>query len=295
MALDLHRLQFLREVAARGTMTAAAESLAYTTSAISQGIAALERDLGTALVEKQGRRVVLTPAGRALVSEADAVFAAAARAETAVHQAAGTITGPVHVGAFQSAGARLVPIAFRSLLRAHPDLELHFRQFEFEGRRELTLGRLDVHLDQEYELVPHDRHRGFEVTTILAEPVYLAVPEGTDRGPDLAVYAERSWAVAANEATDDHAAVRAICRRAGFEPDVRFHTDDLEVILQLVASGLACGFLARLATYRVPEGVRLHRMDDSERRVKALVRPEVADRPAIRLVLEHFVAAASAV
>lgn len=295
MVLDLQRLRSLREVAARGTMTAAAEALSYTPSAVSQQLAALERDLGTALLERHGRRVVLTPAGRALVEHTDAVFAAAARAESAVQAVTGTVVGPVHVGAFQSAGARLVPIAFRSLLRDHPDLELHFRQWEFEGRRELHLGLLDVYLDQEYELVPHRRHAGFETHTILTEPVYLAVPEATDRGPDPAAYRERSWAVASNEHADEHAVVRAICERSGFVPDIRFHTDDLEVILQLVAAGLAVGILARLATYRVPDGVTLHRVPGSERRVKALVRPEVAERPAIRLVIEHFERAGAAV
>lgn len=295
MVLDLQRLQTLREVASRGTMTAAAEALSYTPSAISQQIAALERDLGTALLERRGRRVVLTPAGRALVDEAEGLFAAAARAETAVQAVTGTVVGPVHIGAFQSAGARLVPIAFRSLLREHPDLELHFRQWEFEGRREVRLGHLDLYLDQEYELVPHRRHEGFVVRTILTEPVYLAVPTATDLGPDPGAYRDWWWAVAANEHADEHAVVRAICDRAGFAPDIHFHTDDLEVILQLVAAGLAVGILARLATYRVPDGVTLHRVPGSERRVKALVRPEVADRPAVQLVLEHFERAGAAV
>lgn len=293
--LDLHRLQFLREVASRGTMTAAADALAYTPSAVSQALSSLERDLGVQLLERQGRRVVLTAAGQALVRESDALFDAAERAVGAAEAASGAVRGPVHVGAFQSAGARLVPRAFKAVQERHPDLELHFSHWETQGRRELALGHLDIYLDQRFELVPSPTFEDVVQTTILREPVYLAVPSHADEGPDPAAYRDRSWAAAADRTTAEHRVVLSICERAGFAPDIRFHVDDLEVVMALVESGLAVGILARLATYRVPDGVTLHRIEGSERRVEAVVRSEALERPAIALVLEELAAAGAAV
>lgn len=294
MVVDLHRLQFLREVAARGTMTAAAEALSYTPSAVSQQLATLEKELGTALLERRGRTVALTPAGRVLVSESDAVFAAAEHAASAVEQVAGRIAGPIHVGAFQSAGARLVPAAFSAMRTEHPDLEVHFRQWSAFGLRELQLGHLDICLDQEYDVLPHRRHDGFDARLLLTEPVFLAVPRAADNGPSLADYRQHSWAMSD---TDDECGrlCRLVCSWDGFDPDVRFHTDDLEVILQLVASGIAVGILPRLAAYRVPDEVALYPIAGAERRVKALTRPEATDRPAIQLVLDHLERAGAAV
>lgn len=294
MVVDLHRLQFLREVAARGTMTAAAEALNYTPSAVSQQLATLEKELGTPLLERRGRNVALTPAGRALVQESDAVFAAAERAASAVEVVAGRIAGPIHVGAFQSAGARLVPEAFRGLGEDHPELEVHFRQWTTYGLRELQLGHLDICLDQEYDVLPHRRHEGFDEHVILTEPVFLAVPRDDDAGPAVADYRERVWAM--SDMDDECGRLcRLVCSWDGFEPDVRFHTDDLEVILQLVASGLAVGILPRLAAYRVPDEVVLHPIAGAERRVKALTRPEATDRPAVQLVLQHLAKAGATV
>ena len=287
MVVDLHRLQFLREVAARGTMTAAAEALNYTPSAVSQQLSTLEKELGTALLEKRGRNVALTPAGRALVQESEAVFAAAERAAAAVETVAGRIAGPIHVGAFQSAGARLVPEAFSTLREDHPDLEVHFRQWSAYGLRELQLGHLDVCLDQAYDVLPQRRHEGFDARVLLTEPVFLAVPRAHDGGSEVADYRDRVWAMA--DADDECGRLcRTICGWDGFEPDVRFHTDDLEVILQLVASGLAVSILPRLAAYRVPDEVALHPVSGAERRVVALTRPEATDRPAVQLVLQHL-------
>lgn len=287
MITDLHRLQFLREVAARGTMTAAAEALSYTPSAVSQQLSTLEKELGTPLLERRGRTVALTPAGEVLVAESEAVFVAAERASTAVEAASRRIAGPVHVGAFQSAGARLISAAFASLREEHADLVVHFAQWDVHGLRELRLGHLDIWLDQEYEALPHRRHEGLDARVLLTEPVFLAVPVSDDVGPDLHDYRGHPW-VASDEGDECGRLVALLCDRHGFDPDTRFHTSDLEVTLQLVAAGLGVSILPRLATYRVPDGVRLHEVPNGERRVKALTRPEATERPALQLVLTHL-------
>src|SRR3954449_10554405 len=109
--LDVKRLRVLREVAARGSFSAAAESLAYTQSAVSQQIAALEREAGTRLVERSARGVRLTEAGRALVRHADVILARLADVETDLEAIAGLRGGRLRLGSFASAGATIMPRA----------------------------------------------------------------------------------------------------------------------------------------------------------------------------------------
>src|SRR5918992_5042948 len=106
--LDVRRLRLLRELAARGTVTAVAEALAYTPSAVSQQLAQLERDAGLPLLERVGRGVRLTEAGRRLVVHADAVLARLDEAEADLERTAGAVHGTVRVSAFQTAAFALV-------------------------------------------------------------------------------------------------------------------------------------------------------------------------------------------
>src|SRR5882672_6799964 len=109
--LDVRRMRVLREVAARGSFSAAAESLSYTQSAVSQQIAALEREAGTTLVERGARGVRMTQAGRALVGHAEAIIARLAAAERELEAIAGLDGGHLRLAAFPSAAASLMPIA----------------------------------------------------------------------------------------------------------------------------------------------------------------------------------------
>src|SRR4029077_6793086 len=109
--LDVRRMRVLREVAQRGSFSAAADALAYTQSAISQQVAALEREAGTKLVERNARGVRLTEAGRALAAHADVIHARLADAEAELEAIAGLRGGRVRITSFPSAGATLMPIA----------------------------------------------------------------------------------------------------------------------------------------------------------------------------------------
>src|SRR4051794_22052323 len=109
--LDVRRMRVLREVAAQGSFSAAAEALTYTQSAVSQQIAALEREAGTTLVERSSRGVRLTDAGRALVEHADVILARLADAEAELEAIAGLRGGRLRLGAFPSAGAAIMPQA----------------------------------------------------------------------------------------------------------------------------------------------------------------------------------------
>src|ERR671938_546941 len=122
--LDVKRLRVLREVAARGSFSGAAEALSYTQSAVSQQIAALEREAGAQLVERNARGVRLTDAGRVLVAHADAVLARLADAEAELSALAGLRAGRVRVASFPSAGATVMPKAIACFRERHPAVEV---------------------------------------------------------------------------------------------------------------------------------------------------------------------------
>jgi DNA-binding transcriptional LysR family regulator len=285
---DLHRLQLLCELAARGTITAVADALSFTPSAVSQQLSTLERELGVELLERRGRRVVLTEAGTALVAGAGEVFGSTERAVSAARAAAEHIGGSVHVGAFTSVGATIVPAAFAALRRDHPTVELRLSQSPESGLRELKLGHLDIWIDQHYTLLhrPQDDH--ISEHELLTEPIGLAVPTAIDRGPDLAAYRDQAW-IGSPPTTACRRLLERLGQDGGFSPDVRFLTEDPETILQLVAADLGVAVLPRLATSTLPPGVVVHPLDVARRRVLALTRTSSADRPSIAVVLAALI------
>src|SRR3954454_8811420 len=146
--LDVRRMRVLREVARRGSFSAAAESLAYTQSAVSQQIAALEREAGTRLVERNARGVRLTDAGRALVDHADVILARLADAEAELEAIAGLRGGRLRLGAVPSAGASLMPETIAVFRRPHPGVELTLEPAEpAPGLAKLRVGEVDIALD----------------------------------------------------------------------------------------------------------------------------------------------------
>src|SRR6201991_2108385 len=130
--LDVRRMRVLREVAQRGSFSAAADALAYTQSAVSQQIAALEREAGTRLVERNARGVRLTDAGRVVVEHADAILARLADAEAELEAIAGLRGGRLRLAAFPTVGATLIPLAVATFREKHPGIELTVRQLEPE-------------------------------------------------------------------------------------------------------------------------------------------------------------------
>lgn len=284
--VELHRLSFLRELAARGTVTAVAEALAYSPSTVSQQLAALEAEVGVALLERRGRGVVLTAAGRALAEGADHVFWATEGATAAAQAAASRLVGPVRIGSYASVGATVVPITVASLRAQEPDFDLSYQQLADDGLRQLTLGHLDIWIDQLYTALPAPTTPGVVVARkILVEPVCLAVPDSHDRGPDLRAYADATW-VGGTPGSSCRRLLQHLCNDAGFEPRVPYVADDLEVLLQFVAGGVATAVLPRLAMTRVPETVTVHPLQGQHRQVVALARDASVKRPAVALVLD---------
>src|ERR671933_1675134 len=153
--LDVRRLRVLREVAQRGSFSAAAEALSFTQSAVSQQVAALERESGAKLVERGPRGIRLTDAGRALVEHADAIIARLDDAEQELAAIAGLKGGRLRVASFQSAGATLVPRALAEFHRRYPKVELSATTAELNEAHELLrAGEVDVALVMDFAAQP---------------------------------------------------------------------------------------------------------------------------------------------
>src|SRR3954452_17964415 len=142
--LDVRRLRVLREVAACGSFSAAAESLSFTQSAVSQQIAALERETAAKLLERGPRGVRLTDAGRALVEHADAILARLEDAEEELAAIAGLRGGRLRIATFQSAGATLVPRAVGEFHRRLPEVDLTGPQNDFTAVQQLATGEVPL-------------------------------------------------------------------------------------------------------------------------------------------------------
>jgi DNA-binding transcriptional LysR family regulator len=257
--LDVRRLRVLREVAACGSFSAAAESLAYTQSAVSQQIAALEREAGTTLVERSVRGVRLTDAGRALVQHADVILARLADAEAELEAIAGLRGGRLRLAAFPSAGATLMPEAIAVFRDRHPAVELTLEPAEpGPAVAKLRAGEVDVALDITVAFRPQPDD-GVDRVHLLDDPMYVALPEGhpaaRKRNLKLEDLAEESWILGTTSSCPDASIFLRSCQLAGFEPRIAFNSDDYFAMQGFVAAGVGAAFIPDLALISVRDDI----------------------------------------
>jgi DNA-binding transcriptional LysR family regulator len=287
--LDVRRLRLLSELSRRGTIAAVAQAVGYTPSAVSQALAQLERETGVALLERDGRRVRLTPAAHGLAARADRVLAEldAAEAELAAEHAA--VRGAVVAGTFPSAGAGLVVPALARLRAEHPDLTVTAREHEPEdGLSLLRSGELDLLVSETYEGIAPAPAGGLDQHLLLTEPLLLVLPADHPGGErvDLRRLRAADW-IGGMAGTQFAAALEQACRSAGFAPRIAHRADDATLHHALVAAGLGVGLLPELACTPAA-GVRYARPKPAapRRQVWGLVRRGAAGRPAIAAALE---------
>jgi DNA-binding transcriptional LysR family regulator len=258
--LNVIRLKVLKEVAYRGSFSAAAEALSYTQSAVSQQIAALESEAGMALLERHPRGVSLTAAGQTLVSHADGILARLDAAEASLAAIAGLRGGRLRVASFPTAGATLMPLAIATFSAAYPEIELTLAEGEPEVIvARLRAGELDLALLFEFageKLPTEDVTR----TELLEDPMYLALPrahplarKGRLRLADLA---PEAWVQTSSSSPCARHVVRS-CHAAGFEPNVAFESDDYQTVQGLVAAGVGVALIPELALSVVRDDIAI--------------------------------------
>lgn len=250
--MDLRRLRFLREFEERGTLGAVAAALAYSPSTVSQQLALLEKEAGTALFEKAGRGVRLNDAGRLLAQHARVLLTAAEAAEADLAALSGDIRGTVRAGGLQSAARRLLIPALAAIRETHPGVRVEISELELEQSLPgLRLGAADLVIGDEYDGHPRPRPSGLRFTPLLEEPLRLVLPAahplaGSPGPVPIAALRDDVWTASA-EGTGHHAMVIGTCRALGdYEPDLRHRSNDADVQLELVRAGAAVALLPPL-------------------------------------------------
>ena len=181
--LDVRRLRVLHAVAGYGSVTAAAAALGYSAPAVSQQLAALEREVGMILTERAGRGVSLTPAALILVAHTDALLARLDAAEADLAALRDQVAGRVALAAFPSAAASLVPAAWAALADSAPQVRLDLTEMEPEESLPAVLrGETDVAVAHEYDLLPRPLDPLFERRDLLADPVSSPSPPTAPAG-----------------------------------------------------------------------------------------------------------------
>ncbi|GLY95287.1 LysR family transcriptional regulator [Actinoplanes sp. NBRC 103695] len=280
--LDVRRLSLLSDLDRLGTIAAVATARAYTPSAVSQQLAALEREAGAVLLERSGRRVTFTAAGRVLVRQTAAVLAALEEAESELAATRSGTAGEIRIGAFPTAMRTVLPPALVTLGRDHPALELSVSELDPAAvPPALRDRRLDVGLLHDYDVAPAVTGPALESVALLDETVHLAVPPHAAFG-SLADTRDAPW-ILGSPGTLCHEVALRVCQGAGFEPRARHHIDDFDAVLALVAAGQGVALIPQLALPSKPP-VRLIPAP-TRRRTRIGYRRGAAAHPAVRAVV----------
>lgn len=245
--MDTRRLQLLLALSRLGSMREVADELGLSTSAVSQQLAALARDAGTPLLEPEGRRVRLTPAGRRLADHAVRILAAVDAARLDLDPDAEPV-GTVRVGGFATAIRRTLLPAVAELARTHPGIDVVMQEFEpLEAFALLEDDDLDVALTYDYDLAP-----AALPATLTAAPLWRAswglgvpsadLPDAPPDAHDLTHWRDATWIVNSRNTADEEA-VRTLARLAGFTPRITHSIDSLDLVEALVESGHGVGLL----------------------------------------------------
>lgn len=295
--LDIRRLALICEFARRGSIAATAAALGYTPSAVSQQLATLEREAGTALLDRTSRSAELTDAGRRLVVHAERILALVEEAEADLSAHASTPRGRVVVTAFPTAAVAFAPAVARSL-RRHTELSMRLRQSRSgRGIREVQSGEVDIALVDDW----YGRARGYDnlqVFPLLWDPLVLVVPRrhpmADPKVPlDLEKLRDEPW-MATPEGEPSRLAVDRLLADVGGAHPVAWEFEGLGTILGLVAKGLGIAAVPALALASGVRGIAVRTLpgEPIHREVHAVVRPSSPHRPSVAATLRAIHVAA---
>ena len=298
--LDLHRLRLLQEFAARGSIARTAAVLGYTPSAVSQQLAALEREAGTALLDRSARRAELTDAGRRLAGHAERILAMVEEAETDLSAEATEPAGRVVATAFPSAAVAFAPALARSL-RTHPRLTLVLRQtLTGEGLRQVRSGDVDVAIVDDWtSRLAEEIELGGSILTcyhLIRDQLVLVLPRTHPAaGPpvDLRALRHEPW-LAAPAGEPSRQAVDRLLAAVGVAPPVLSEFEGMSTIVSLVARGIGIAILPRLAVAAADRRIAVRDLPhglDLARDVYAVARTASVRRPSVAVIVTALRAA----
>ncbi|MEU4268401.1 LysR family transcriptional regulator [Streptomyces sp. NPDC026092] len=288
---DIKKLQILRTLRDRGTVTATAEALLMTPSAVSQQLTNLAKQLGVQLLEAQGRRVRLTDAAHLVLRHAEVVFAQLERADAELDGYLRGEAGQVRVAAFSTAVPALVVPAVQQLRTAHPGLEVKVREAEAaEAYELLSTGDVDLALSLAAH-APSARDPKFSRVPLLADPLDVALPAdhplADAPGLRLADLSAEPWIFGGSGPWSE--ITTAACEAAGFVPEQAHSAAGWTAILAMVEAGMGVALVPRMASAerRGERGVvmRVLAADQPRRHVVAAVRRGAEEGPAVARVL----------
>jgi DNA-binding transcriptional LysR family regulator len=296
MTLNTTRLRILREVAARGTITAAAQALYLTPPAVSHQLATLESEVGAALLERTARSVRLTDVGKRLVAHAEVILAECEEALADVASFAQEVSGTVRISVFQTAAQSIALPALADLTRRYPNIDLTIRELEpVRALPALRAGELDIALSHEWDFVPMAEDPSITRYDLLEEPIVVLLPKGHPlaSGPvRLKDLAHEDWCVAMESATSRQA-VERVAQSAGFEPHVILESNYFRAIGAAVEAGLGVGIAPAMTDLRGLDIAILPLVEPAmKRRIFAAVRAGSGEAPTMRAVLDAMTVAA---
>jgi DNA-binding transcriptional LysR family regulator len=288
--LDLTKLRTLVEIRAAGSMTAAASALGYTTGAVSQQMAALQRSVRTELLLQVGRRVQLTDAGHLLADHAVELLALGRRAEQALAGLPGRPRGRVLVGVFGTAAAALLPRAVARIRQRSPGVQLRSVEVDVDdATASVAVGRVDLAFGVDYPQTPVPRAADVALAVLGTESFSVATGAGrpAPAGPaSLRAFADDAW-ILPPEHTSYGRAVRTACRRLDFEPRVEHTVTDTASTLALVAAGLGVAPVTDLMLTLRREGLVTVPLTDRVERTMVLAhRRSPSPQPAVQTVID---------
>jgi DNA-binding transcriptional LysR family regulator len=272
-----------------GSMRLVAEAFELTTSTVSQQIAALAKETGEQLIEPDGRRVRLTPAGRRLADHAVTILAAVDAARLDLHPDAEPV-GTVRVGGFAT-GIRvsLLPI-LHELAATHPHVDVMISEYEpLEAFELLVDDDLDLALTYDYNLAPAAPDSVLETVALWSTPWGLGVPADSTRNgiADLGAFADSVWIVNSRNTADEDA-VRTLAALAGFAPHIAHQIDSLDLVEDLILDGYGVGLLPVHRPTR--DGIAVLKLSDPSviLTTYAVTRRGRSSWPPLRMILDRL-------
>ncbi|MEU0118062.1 LysR family transcriptional regulator [Streptomyces bobili] len=295
--LNLERLRTLDALARHGSVSGAAAGLHITTSAVSQQMAKLEREVGQQLLAKNGRGVRLTDAGRLLADHAARILSHVELAQSDLEAQRGQVVGELRLSAFPTAARGLFPVALAGLREEHPGLRVRSCELEPEhGIAGVIRGDLDLAVVLDWYNKPMPVPDGLVKAPILDDPADVAMPAGHPLAGrdevDLGEFAGDEW-ITWGDGEFCHEWLMFTLRSRGVEPIVGHRAAETHTQLGLVAAGLGVCIAPLLGRHPVPEGIVIIPLRQRLRRhVYAVWRADADRRPSIRAAVKALKSAA---